>query len=98
MYVPSGDPDNPKIVNVSIAGLTSTTAGRVKLPDDNAPNKVWIIFWDGLKQFDIKCFVINQDSIPPVLRSITPTGEDKGVKSDVRLEFNETVTITGDLR
>ncbi len=93
MYMPSGDADNPKFITISVAGLTSTSVGRVKLPTDNAPNKVWLIFWDGLKQFDTKCFIINQDSIPPLFSQVTPAGEDAGVRANVGIVFNEGVLI-----
>ncbi len=94
MYVPSGDELNPKTVTVKVAGLTSSSSGRVKLAADNAPNKVWLIFWDGLKQYDIKCFVITQDSIPPLFSQVTPSGEDNGINSNIDIVFNENILLS----
>lgn len=95
MYVPSADPENPKMVSAIVAGANSTTAGKVKLTNQTGVNKVWLLFWDGLKQYDKKCFIITHDDIPPTYTDISPDGIDKGIRTNVDLIFSEPVTISG---
>lgn len=102
MYIPSGDVASPKVVTVPVVGTDSSSSGKVKLasktPADNAPNKVWLIFWDGLNQYSIKLITVTQDSVAPTTASVTPANGSTGIgvsSTDIRVSFNEPVMIEG---
>ncbi|HNX60827.1 MAG TPA: Ig-like domain-containing protein, partial [Spirochaetota bacterium] len=94
MYTPSADVSSPKRIASDIVGYKLNKVGRIKLPSaDDGPYCVWLLFWDGLKQYDIKKIIINQDGTPPTFVNFTPTGDDTGVRTNIDAVFSEPVSI-----
>ena len=83
---------NFKDIIVDIAGPASSTEAKVKLSTPEFRNKVWVVFSDGINDPFAALAPVTVDNTPPQINIIdTGGGEGVGLRSPLRLEFNEEI-------
>jgi hypothetical protein len=91
-YVTSTDLANPAISNIKVGGNSVILPVNVRLPSTDKKYSVYIIFSDSLNPDEKIKMDMTVDNLPPTVPTITPGGEDNGVRSNVDAVFNEPVT------